>query len=110
MDPFLSFLFFFQTYKTHKYVGNDVRFHYKGLGLVIQYVGKDKTIQVVDEYDRQILVLLLVCAYNFLNSIQINEKALSSTSQTIESTSMLWSLGNQWGHGLVNCQRTIDPF
>jgi hypothetical protein len=59
------------------------------LGLVIQYVGKDKAIQVVDEYDRQVLFLLLVCAYKFLNSIKISEKALSFTSQIIESTSML---------------------
>jgi hypothetical protein len=47
------------------------------LGLAIQYVGQDKAFRVVDEYDRQILFLLLVCAYKFLNPTKISEKLLA---------------------------------
>jgi hypothetical protein len=36
------------------------------------------------EYDQQILFLLLVCAYKFMNPTKVNEKCLSFTSQTIE--------------------------
>jgi len=46
------------------------------LGLIIQYVGKDRAIWVVNEDDRQVLFLLFVCAYKFLNPTKISEKAL----------------------------------
>jgi len=58
---------------------------YKGLGLVIQYVGKEKAFQIASEYDRAILFLLLVCAYKFLNPTNVNEKLNSyAISQLLE--------------------------
>ncbi len=43
--------------------------------MIIQYVGKDRAIWVVNEDDRQVLFLLFVCAYKFLNPTKISEKA-----------------------------------
>lgn len=38
---------------------------YKGLGLAIQFVDKERAWQIIGEYDRFILLSLLVFAYNF---------------------------------------------
>ncbi len=40
---------------------------FKGLRLVIQYVGKEKIILIAGEYDMYVLFPLLVYAYKFLN-------------------------------------------
>jgi hypothetical protein len=62
--------------------------HYKGLGLVIQYVGKEKAFQIADEYGKLVFFPLLEYAYKVLNPIEINEKPPTSTSQMIEFTNL----------------------
>jgi hypothetical protein len=54
--------------------------HRKGLGLVIQCVSKEQALSIIGEYDQQILFLLLVCAYTFMNPTKVNEKSLSFTN------------------------------
>jgi hypothetical protein len=61
---------------------------YKGLGLDIQYVGKERALQIVGEYDKPILFLLFVCAYKFLNSTNVNEKVSNFASESSQSTSL----------------------
>ncbi len=41
--------------------------HFKGLGPVIQYVGKEKAHLIIGENDRYVLFLLLVHVYKVLN-------------------------------------------
>jgi len=53
------------------------------VGLVIQYVGKERTFEVVGDYDIQILFPLLVCAYKVLNPTNTSERNMGgSTSQS----------------------------
>ncbi len=59
---------------------------YKGLGLVIQYVGKNKVLWI--KHNRQVLFLFIFYGYKFLNPTKVDEKALNFTSQTIESTKL----------------------
>jgi hypothetical protein len=42
---------------------------YKGLGLVIQFVSKEITLKIANECDHQILLPLLIFAYNFLTQM-----------------------------------------
>lgn len=46
---------------------------FKGLGLVIQYVGKEITHLIIGEYDRYVLFPLLVHVYKVLNSFIASE-------------------------------------
>ncbi len=57
--------------------------HFKGLGLVIQCVGKEKADLIAGEYDRYVLFPLLIHAYKFLNPFATNETVATST--TIDS-------------------------
>jgi len=50
-------------------------FEYKGLGLVIDYVGKQKAFHIVGDYDREVLFTLLLYAYKILNLINANERS-----------------------------------
>ncbi len=40
---------------------------YKGLKLVFQFVNKEKTLRIANEYDEEALFLLIVFACNFVN-------------------------------------------
>jgi len=35
--------------------------HYKGWGLIIQFVGKERTLKIACEYDYQVLLTLCLC-------------------------------------------------
>jgi hypothetical protein len=50
-----------------------LRPRFKGLRLVIQYVGKEKAHLIASEYDRYVLFLLLVHVYKVLNSYVVSE-------------------------------------
>jgi hypothetical protein len=74
MEPFLSFLVVPWTHKTHNMLALMLDPCFKGLGLVIQYVGKEKTFQVTSDYGIQVLFPFLVCAYKVLNPTKANER------------------------------------
>jgi len=51
LEFFLSFLLSFQPCKIHNMLALMLDPQYKGLGLVIQYVGKEQAFQILGEYD-----------------------------------------------------------
>ncbi len=79
-------MFCFQSRKIHNMLAMMLDPCYKGLD--IQYVGEERAFQIVGEYDRAILFMLLVCAYKFLNSTNVNEKVLNFASESSQSTSL----------------------
>ncbi len=82
LEPFLSFLVALHTHKAHNMLAKMLDFHFKVLGLVIQYVGKEGFFQVASDYDIQVLFPLLVYAYKVLNPTNASEKNVGgSTSQ-----------------------------
>ncbi len=89
LKPFLSFLLGFQPRKVHNMLALMFDPWYKGLGLVIDYIGKKWALQIVREYDRQVLFMFLVCAYKVLNPSNTCERALGSfTSQNSQTISL----------------------
>jgi hypothetical protein len=62
--------------------------HYKGLGLIIQFVGKERTLQIANEYDRQVLLPILIFEYNYFNPSDAGTRSFSFTSYSVEPTSL----------------------
>jgi hypothetical protein len=60
--------------------------------LAIQFVGKERTWQIIGEYDRLVLLSLLVFAYNFKTPSDVGVETPNSTSHIIEITSLLYNL------------------
>jgi len=58
------------------------------LGLVIQFVGKERPLQTSCEYDCQILFPLLVVAYNFINPNDVGAQVPSFAFQSTKTTSL----------------------
>jgi hypothetical protein len=52
LSTFFSFMFFFQKPKVHTMLCMILNPYYKGLGIVIKFVGKERALQIVSEYDR----------------------------------------------------------
>jgi hypothetical protein len=67
--PFHSFVLSFQEHKAHNMLSMMLDPCFKSLGLVIEYVGKEKVVLIAGEYGMYVLFPLLVHAYKFLNSI-----------------------------------------
>ncbi len=67
LNPFLSFMASFQKAKAHNMLAVMLNPCFKGLGLVIQYVGKERTLHIVGEYDCHVLFPFIICAYKYLN-------------------------------------------
>jgi hypothetical protein len=72
LKPFPFIYGFFQKAKTSNMLALMLDLHYKRSGFVIQYVGKEKTQQIISEYDHQTLLSFLVYAYNYLNPSDVN--------------------------------------
>ncbi len=68
--------------------------HYKGLGLVVQFVGKERTLQITSEYGCQVLFPLLIFAYNFLNPSDAGIGVSNFTCSSAKPMSLcdLWTL------------------
>ena len=67
MKPFLRFSLQFVADKAHNMLSLMLDPRFKGLELVIQYVGVAAAKQVVEDYDRKILIPYLVKVHKFLN-------------------------------------------
>jgi len=87
LEPLFSFMFCFQSHKAHNMLTMMLDLCYKGLGLVIQNVGKEMALQIASEHDKTILFPLLVCAYKFLNPTNVNEKNPNFALESSQSTS-----------------------
>jgi len=98
LNPFLSFMVFFQKAKAHNMLAMILNLRFKGLGLVIQYVGKERIVHIASEYDHQVSFRFLICAYEFLNPNDVSVGFPSFASQTIEPTSLydLIELMKRW--------------
>jgi hypothetical protein len=83
-EPFLSFLLPFQECKSNNMLNMMLDPRFKGLRLVIQYVGKEKAILITNEYDKYVLFPLLVHAYRFLNMFTTSEIVVASTMTNYE--------------------------
>jgi hypothetical protein len=55
----------FQHYKAHNMLAMMLDPHYKGLGVVIQYVGKNRAFQIVGEYDKLVFSPFLFVHISF---------------------------------------------
>ncbi len=89
LEHFLSFLVAPQTHKIHNMLVLMLDPHFEGLGLVIQYGGKERTFQVASDYDIQVLFPLLIYAYKVLNPTNASEKnAGGSASQSSQCSSL----------------------
>ncbi len=60
LEPFFSFMLFFQPHEIHRMLAFMLDPRYKELRLVIDYVGKEWALRIVGEYDKQVLFPLLV--------------------------------------------------
>ncbi len=88
LESFFSFMLSFQPSKVHNMLAFMLDPQYKGLGLVIWYVGKQMALHIVGEYDRKVLFPFF-CAYKILNLINENERGLGSfTSHNSQITSL----------------------
>jgi hypothetical protein len=50
LNTYLFFMFSIQKTKAHNMLCMMLNPHYKGLGLVIQFVGKERALQITSEY------------------------------------------------------------
>jgi len=67
--------------------------HFKGLRLVIQYVGKEKAHLIIGEYDRYVLFPLLVHVYKVVNSFIASEIIVAtSTLKKLNWTMLKWAI------------------
>ncbi len=62
--------------------------HYKELGLLMQYIGKEKILQITSDYNRQVLFPQLLCTYKFLNLANVSEKTASFALKFFQSSSL----------------------
>jgi hypothetical protein len=60
LNLFLSFMAYFQKAKAHNMLAMILDLRFKGLKLVIQYVGEKRTLHIASEYDCQVLFPLLI--------------------------------------------------
>jgi len=79
---------FFQKARAHNMLAMILNLRFKGLGLVIQYVGKERTLHIASEYDHQVSFWFLICAYKYLNPSDVIVGVPSFASQNIEPTSL----------------------
>jgi hypothetical protein len=81
-------MFSFQKTKTNNMLCMMLDPHYKGLGLVIQFVGKERTLQITSGYGCQVLLPLLIFAHNFFNPSDVGIKASSFTCCSVKPISL----------------------
>ncbi len=67
LEPFLAFVVTFNVVTSHNMCALQLDPRFKGLQCIMEYVGRDKTATIVEEYDRQVLMLLLVVVSKHLN-------------------------------------------
>ncbi len=87
LEPLLSLLMIgFQACRAYNMLAMTFDPRYKGLGLVINYVGKERALGIAGEYDTVVLFSLLISTYKVLNSNDVGDKGHNtSTSQGAQS-------------------------
>jgi len=87
LNLFLLFTASFQKAKAHNMLVMVLNPCFKGLRLVIQYVGDNKALHIASEYDHQVFFPLLIYAYKYWNPSDVNVGVPNFASQNIEPTS-----------------------
>ncbi len=67
LAPFLAFASNYDASKAHNMLALMLDRHFKSFDVVKTFVGREKVIQMVAEYDSKTLLPLLVVAFWFLN-------------------------------------------
>ncbi len=94
LEPLLSFMVGFQACRAYNMLAMTLHPCYKGLGLVINYVGKERVIGIAGKYDPMVLFSLLISTYKVLNLNDVGDKGHNTfTSQGAQSTRLYDSLG-----------------
>jgi hypothetical protein len=88
LKPFLSFMLSFPSQKVNNILVMMLHPHYKELGLLMQYIGKEKILQITSDYNRQVLFPQLLCTYKFLNLANVSEKTASFALKFFQSSSL----------------------
>jgi len=88
LKPFLSFMLSFPSRKVNNILVLMLHPHYKELGLFMQYIGKEKILHIISDYNRQVLFPQLLCTYKFLNLANVSEKTLSFALKFFQSSSL----------------------
>jgi hypothetical protein len=83
---------------------------YKGLGLVIQFVGKERPLQTTCEYDYQTLFPLLVVAYNFINPNDVGARVPSFAFQSTKTTSLYDNIDIDEGMTTLVVKKQLNHF
>jgi hypothetical protein len=88
----------FQKAKTHSMLCMMLDPCSKGLGLVIHFVSKEKTLQIIGAYDNEMLFPLLISTYDFLNPSDLVLELLALHPKTLKSEAPMitWKLMRRW--------------
>jgi hypothetical protein len=109
LEPFLLFMLCSQFHKVHNMLAMMLDSHYKGLGLVIQYFGKERALQS-REYDRAIFFPLFVYAYNFLDPTNVSERVPNFASKSFQFTSLYDVMEIDEDMALSMVKEQLTPF
>jgi hypothetical protein len=73
------------------------------LGLVLQFVGKEKALQIASEYDHQVFLSPLISTYTFLNPNYAGVGTSSFTSCNVDPKSLydLMEINEEMASSLV---------
>jgi len=88
LKPIFFFYAFFPKTKAHSMLCTILGPHCKGLGIAIQFLDKERTLQIASEYNHQVLLPLLISAYKFLNPSDVGVGVSSFTSYSAQPTSL----------------------
>ena len=91
IKPCLAFAIDFTCEKTHNMLLLMIDPRYKGLHVIIDYVGREKAMHIMAEYDQLVLVPLLVKVSQLLNLSLENNLAptLEATTDSLLGTRVL---------------------
>jgi hypothetical protein len=83
--------------------------HCKGLGLIIQFPGKKRMLQITNEYECHVLFSLIVSTYNFQTKMMWALEFLSPHPIVLNPQvfMILWRLMRKWHH---EWWKTIESF
>lgn len=81
LEPFLSFATVFSRRKAHNMLALMLDPRFKGLGLVRDYVGADKVVGIVFDYDMQVVLPLLMQCFKRLHPTAESQQPVTPVSE-----------------------------
>jgi hypothetical protein len=74
LQPFLTFTFSFQPHSAHNMLVLMQDLHFKNLQIIPNFVGLESIVEIIVEYDHEILLLVLLIVYNRLTQPSLELK------------------------------------